>query len=505
MTDGNLDEASASELASGSNRGNAFSPRTAGYEGLSFRTKKLRFRTGKYDQELVIPDIKVISRMKGTDEEKIRIALDGDIKVHCTCPDFRYGGFQYMGTQLGYSSKALEIPAPVRNPRDEGTVCKHLKFVLSRIGDYVDDIAADFGRARKTKWYSTVRRTVESVVPTFSEFVSERLGVPDGLGTMADALADAATRFWEESVPGAVRNQGQKARGGHETVPVRPTAAFPLAEVELLMDWRIHKGDGGKGFVPNIEGSFAGLYRDRDRLGARILLRVVASENSVLGGDGWAEGMRKLTQSSAVHELTHAFESYQRSAHHKHDDLTLSFGGMADQTQARMQEFVAQVPAVSRLLFTIYLCASYEVNARVAQMEPLLRGKTSTADRMEAVRGSDAWKQARELIDFRAADVYKELTAACGDEAGVEALIVHIENKLRTAAVGPMLSYVFGQTSLLNHQERVRALSFFTSHGARYLAEVSKKKPRAFLDFWEKRARRVGEELRRKLLRTVAY
>lgn len=206
---GGLDEAAAAELASGSNRGNPFTPRTAGYEGLSFRTKKLRFKTGKYDQEVLIPDIKVVSKMKGTDEEKIRIALDGDVKVHCTCPDFRYGGFQYLGTQLGFSSKPLDIPAPVRNPGDEGTVCKHLRFLLSRIDDYVDDVAADFDRARDTKWYSTVRRTVESGVPTFEEFVAEAAD-PDRAAYLKWKRANVSLRGMAE----VGRDNGGGARMG---------------------------------------------------------------------------------------------------------------------------------------------------------------------------------------------------------------------------------------------------------------------------------------------------
>lgn len=156
-------EASARELVDGSNRsGRPFLPKRAEYVGLSFRKKALRFRVGKYRQEVRIPDLRAISRMPGSDAEKVSTALSGDVQVHCTCPDYKYV-FQYMGAQLGYGLRPEEREPVVRNPRLEGTVCKHLDYLLGKLlaGDYLDDIAADFERSRSTKWYSDVNRDVD--------------------------------------------------------------------------------------------------------------------------------------------------------------------------------------------------------------------------------------------------------------------------------------------------------------------------------------------------------
>lgn len=80
-----LSEARADELVAGANRDNPFTPLRAEYVGMSFRLKALRFRVGRYRQQVVIPDLRVVSRMKGTDEEKVSVAMGGDVKVNCTC------------------------------------------------------------------------------------------------------------------------------------------------------------------------------------------------------------------------------------------------------------------------------------------------------------------------------------------------------------------------------------------------------------------------------------
>ena len=59
-------------------------------------------------------------------------AADGmDIKVDCTCADFKYR-FAYMATKLGYKyGKPENRPANITNPNDYGSMCKHLISMLS--------------------------------------------------------------------------------------------------------------------------------------------------------------------------------------------------------------------------------------------------------------------------------------------------------------------------------------------------------------------------------------
>ena len=61
---------------------------------------------------------------------------NADIKVNCTCPDFKYR-FAYVATQHDYKYGDPETrPAKVRNPNNKGRVCKHILAVLMRPSNY---------------------------------------------------------------------------------------------------------------------------------------------------------------------------------------------------------------------------------------------------------------------------------------------------------------------------------------------------------------------------------
>lgn len=72
--------------------------------------------------------------------EIVRKIIAGDIKVHCTDPSWLYWGFQYKGTKNGYARFPENRPPKIRNPKLQGSTCKHidnallsLPFVATRI------------------------------------------------------------------------------------------------------------------------------------------------------------------------------------------------------------------------------------------------------------------------------------------------------------------------------------------------------------------------------------
>jgi hypothetical protein len=89
----------------------------------------------KWNQTIRLEDMKWLIKDKDTVlKDKLRLALTGELKVFCNCPDFLYGGFKYMGTELGYNLGADENRFPIiRNPNLNGTVCKHLYRVLFQL------------------------------------------------------------------------------------------------------------------------------------------------------------------------------------------------------------------------------------------------------------------------------------------------------------------------------------------------------------------------------------
>lgn len=76
--------------------------------------------------------------------DKVKHAtVSGDVKVRCSCEDFTYKGFAYMGTQLDYSLQSEPRFPSIRNPSLDGTVCKHCLSVLRKLNLFYNKIADD--------------------------------------------------------------------------------------------------------------------------------------------------------------------------------------------------------------------------------------------------------------------------------------------------------------------------------------------------------------------------
>lgn len=60
---------------------------------------------------------------------------NGDVLVNCNCKAFKMYGYQYQATQLNYITRKNKEkrPADIRNPKDRGSICKHLDVTLKNI------------------------------------------------------------------------------------------------------------------------------------------------------------------------------------------------------------------------------------------------------------------------------------------------------------------------------------------------------------------------------------
>lgn len=82
-----------------------------------------------------------------TTREKVRLSLAGDIAIHCTCPAFKWWGYEYIMTQLGANSSSVQDIYPkIRNPKLEGTLCKHSYRAIRRFGSYWSKVAKDIDK-----------------------------------------------------------------------------------------------------------------------------------------------------------------------------------------------------------------------------------------------------------------------------------------------------------------------------------------------------------------------
>ena len=115
-----------------------------------FRTPSAHYsKNRKYYEQTILPveleDVKNMSGMSLND--KTNLALSGDLKVSCSCKAFQYWGYEYILTQLDanyYDRDSGHIFPKVRNPKLEGTICKHLYIALSALGNVTYQVAKDY-------------------------------------------------------------------------------------------------------------------------------------------------------------------------------------------------------------------------------------------------------------------------------------------------------------------------------------------------------------------------
>lgn len=77
-------------------------------------------------------------------QEKVRLAIAGDLKISCTCPAYLYFGYKYILTQLDTNEADDEHRFPrVKNPKLQGVMCKHSYVALSVLPNNWNTIARD--------------------------------------------------------------------------------------------------------------------------------------------------------------------------------------------------------------------------------------------------------------------------------------------------------------------------------------------------------------------------
>jgi len=79
----------------------------------------------------------VIGRMKNA-------IATGDVEVFCSCPAFLYWGYRYICSKLHIGHDIREFRYPrIRNPKLEGSICRHLAQFLIYIPKITNKIASD--------------------------------------------------------------------------------------------------------------------------------------------------------------------------------------------------------------------------------------------------------------------------------------------------------------------------------------------------------------------------
>lgn len=77
-------------------------------------------------------------------QEKVRLAIAGDLLLSCTCPAYLYFGYKYILTQLDTNEADDEHRFPkIRNPKLQGVMCKHCYAAMRVLPNNWTSIAKD--------------------------------------------------------------------------------------------------------------------------------------------------------------------------------------------------------------------------------------------------------------------------------------------------------------------------------------------------------------------------
>lgn len=105
----------------------------------NFRTQSQTHPGYYWYQTIECPNIIGLADIIEDPEEHIEVKdIDvllkaNDVMIFCDDPDFLYSGFKYMAYSKRYGNKPENRPPVIRNPKEEGAVCKHLYSVIQLI------------------------------------------------------------------------------------------------------------------------------------------------------------------------------------------------------------------------------------------------------------------------------------------------------------------------------------------------------------------------------------
>lgn len=85
---------------------------------------------GSYHVRIVVYDLQETDTSAMAPGDINTLIRNSQLEVDCNCPAFLYWGFKYIGTVDGYSLFPENIPPNVRNPQQQGYVCKHIYRAL---------------------------------------------------------------------------------------------------------------------------------------------------------------------------------------------------------------------------------------------------------------------------------------------------------------------------------------------------------------------------------------
>lgn len=85
-------------------------------------------------------------------KDAINYALTLNIKVYCSCEDFLYSGTKYWNYKNGSGIEEETRPPRPEKLKRRSLLCKHIRFILSNIGRYMNPMAKSVSKAYEKEW-----------------------------------------------------------------------------------------------------------------------------------------------------------------------------------------------------------------------------------------------------------------------------------------------------------------------------------------------------------------
>lgn len=132
--------------------------------GIYYTDNKLIFKTRSgtnpkliWTQTVEITDAAAENILAATSFNNVQdLILNSGLRIHCDCPAFLYWGYKYMAWKRGYGLAQENRRPIVRNPHEQGYLCKHLYLALSTYPFWASTIASKYLNHYKSKEEITV-------------------------------------------------------------------------------------------------------------------------------------------------------------------------------------------------------------------------------------------------------------------------------------------------------------------------------------------------------------
>jgi len=123
----------------------------------------------------------------------LKDALDGDIRISCTCPAFSFAGYKYITYKAGVGLDKETRAPDIRNPNKEGMACKHILAALEQMKSDYDRIYKLIESSPSNKKPVNIRQNKDSDEPT-----SQDLEIVNAFRSACSKLYDDFSKYVED-------------------------------------------------------------------------------------------------------------------------------------------------------------------------------------------------------------------------------------------------------------------------------------------------------------------